>query len=364
LTINAKFLTAGPTGVHRVAEQLIRELAKHQDELDELFDEPPRLLAPKRPWITELNAFDYEQHGLFQGQLWEQIDLPRMARADLLLNLCNLGPVLSRSAVTMIHDAQVYITPESYSPGFVFWYTKILPAIGNRHARVLTISNFTANELVRRGIVTADRVRVIPNGADHFLTIRPDPGILDRLGLDNRRFVLGLANVQPHKNVGLLIKAFADGSMAHLKLVLVGDALPQEFAALGFPTPDNVIFAGRVSDGEMRSLFENALCLGFPSTTEGFGLPPLEAMTLGCPALVAPSGALPEVCGDAAVFLNAFDPAEWIGAITSLQDHPDMFARYAAAGRRQAQLFTWSRSGRALVDTIAEVIGPRPRRVK
>ena len=106
---------------------------------------------------------------------------------------------------------------------------------------------------------------------------------------------------QAHKNVGLLLRAFADPALRDLRLVLFGGEGRGAFEARGSAVPDNVVFAGRVSDGELRALYAHALCVAFPSTTEGFGLPPLEAMLVGCPAVVAPCGALPEVCGSAAV---------------------------------------------------------------
>ena len=100
---------------------------------------------------------------------------------------------------------------------------------------------------------------------------------------------------------------------------------------------------------------EGAVVLAFPSTTEGFGLPPLEAMLLGCPALVAPCGALPEVCGDGAVQVAADDPAAWRAAILRMVCEPDWRAHWAARGRTQAARFTWV----AAALRLAEVIGAR-----
>src|SRR5881394_632896 len=83
----------------------------------------------------------------------------------------------------------------------------------------------------------------------------------------------------------------------HDAVRLIGAAVREQFEALGHFVPPNVIFAGQVSDGELRALLESALCVGCLSTTEGFGLPPLEGMVLGCPAIMAPCGALSEVGG-------------------------------------------------------------------
>jgi glycosyltransferase involved in cell wall biosynthesis len=361
LAINVKFLTAGPTGVHRVAEQLINQVAENLHEFTDLFQMGPELVAPTNLSRTTYNIFNVERRGLFHGQLWEQLDLPRLTRPDLLLNLCNLGPMSATSAITMIHDAQVFSSPDSYKPSFGRWYRAVQPVLGHRHSRILTISNYSAGELVRFGVASRERIAIVPNGVDHLLPVEPDREIIDRLGLQKLGFVVGLANAQPHKNIGLLIRAFAAPALADLKLVLVGPAVRKDFERVG-PVSSNVIFAGRVRDEELRSLLEAALCIGFPSTTEGFGLPPLEGMTLGCPAIVAPCGALPEVCGPAAIYADARVPEEWVSAIVRLRDNRDLRIRYASSGRTQAALYTWKRAGKALVEVIKELATERLQR--
>jgi glycosyltransferase involved in cell wall biosynthesis len=355
LAINGKFLIAGPTGVHRVAEQLIRQLQRQGGEFAGLFEESPTVIGPPNLYRRSLDSFEVEPKGTFRGQLWEQLDLPRLTRPDLLLNLCNLGPMASTAAITMIHDAQVFATPDSYSWAFAKWYRNVLPVLGSRHARILTVSEFSANELTRFGVARRDHISVIPNGVDHLCAYESQPEIVNRLALVPRKFVVGLANVQVHKNIGLLLEAFSASEIAELKLVLVGASGRAEFEALGHSVPRNVIFAGRVSDGELRALLESALCVGFPSTTEGFGLPPLEGMILGCPAILAPCGALTEVAGKAALFAAPDDPRQWISAIRKLVDEPGHWAEYSRAGRERAALFTWKRAGGKLADVIREV---------
>jgi glycosyltransferase involved in cell wall biosynthesis len=355
LAINAKFLTAGPTGVHRVAEQLVRYLAEHRHDFADLFREAPCLVAPTNSKDVALNVLEVERGGRFQGQLWEQLDLPRLSRSDLLLNLCNLGPMASRASITMIHDAQVFISPKSYSWAFANWYRNVLPILGRRHARILTVSEFSANQLARFGVARRDRISVIPNGVDHILAYKPASEIFDRLGLHPQTFVVGMANVQVHKNVGVLLRAFATPGLSNLKLVLIGAASRQAFERLGHSVPSNVVFAGQTSNGELRALLESALCVGFPSTTEGFGLPPLEGMLLGCPAVVAPCGALTEIGRENAIFAAPDDPREWAGAIQRLSDDPSHRESFSRAGRERAGFFTWNRAGRKLVEVIREV---------
>jgi glycosyltransferase involved in cell wall biosynthesis len=355
LAINGKFLTAELTGVHRVAEQLVSQLACHRGELMELFDQPPKLVAPTNLANSVRRAFEIERKGMFRGQLWEQVDLLNLTRQDLLLNLCNLGPMASRAAITMIHDAQVFITPGSYSRGFANWYRRVLPILGRRHARILAVSEFSALELARYGVAKKEHISVIPNGVDHVLAYQSEPSILRRLNLSSKRFVVGLANVQIHKNIGVLLKAFSTSALTDQTLVLVGSANRRQFEKLGHAVPANVVFAGTVSDGELRALLEQALCIGFPSTTEGFGLPPLEGMILGCPAIVAPCGALSEVAGNAAMFASPYDPSQWVSAIRKLVEDRNCWHNYSCSGKERAYQFTWKNAGNKLFKVIEDV---------
>ena len=320
LTINGKFLSAQPTGVHRVAVALIHQLDRHRAELAEMFGRMPVILAPNnidtRNFATNLPI---RRKSLLTGQLWEQLELPVRARGSLLLSFCNLSPIVAGDAVTMIHDAQTFSTPASYAFAFRNFYQRVQPMIGARATRILTVSHYSAGELVRYGIAQADRIRVIHNGVDHGQRPVPNAGtdagpeaeIVARLGLVPGRYVLALSSTQAHKNVQVLLRALAGdsgGVPADVRLVLFGAAGPAQFAQAGLVVPPDVIFAGRVSDGELAGLMASALCFAMPSTTEGFGLPPLEAMYLGCPAVVAPCGALPEVCGAEALYAAPDQP--------------------------------------------------------
>ena len=355
LAINGKFLGAGPTGVHRVADQLVDQLSDRRDELAGLFRDAPQIAAPTALPAARTAAFNVKRGGVFSGQLWEQLDLPRLTTPDLLLNLCNLGPMASTAAITIIHDAQVFITPDSYTWAFANWYRHVLPVLGRRHARIVAVSEYSAAQLARFGVARRDRISVVPNGADHLLRFEARPEIIGRLHLDERKFVVALANLQVHKNIGLLLKAFADPALGALRLVLVGTEDRKRFEAQGHVVPPNVVFAGRVDDGELRALLESALCVGFPSTTEGFGLPPLEGMTLGCPAIMAPCGALPEVGGEAALYAAPDDPRQWVQAILALAGDQELWRRSSLAARKQAGLFTWKRAGDRLMEVIRSV---------
>ena len=116
-----------------------------------------------------------------------------------------------------------------------------------------------------------------------------------------------------------------------------------------------MVFTGRVSDAELKGLIQAAVMFVFPSRTEGFGLPPLEAMSLGCPAVVAPGGALPEVCGGAVLYADPNESAAWVEAVRHLLDDPEAHAQWAARGIERAAEFTWAKSASKLLKVIDEI---------
>jgi glycosyltransferase involved in cell wall biosynthesis len=375
VVVNARVLATGEGGVRRVAAELLRaldallpargyaELARLAQPRDAAHFTPPRDAARfMPPWdMTPLippPARPRPAPPRGAAQLWEQAGLPLAARGRLVLGFGNQGPVVLRNAITMIHDAQVFASPASYSPGFRLWYRASLPLIGRRHRRILTVSRFAAGELARFGIARPERITVVPNGVDHILRPAPDHGILARLGLVPGGYACAVASTRAHKNVPLLLAAFARPELAQATLVLTGPARRADFAA---PVPGNVVFAGEVSDAELRALLEAALCQLCPSTTEGFGLPPLEAMRLGTPAVIAPTGALPETCGAAALRAPPDDPAAWAAAVARLAADSGEARARGAAGRDHARHFTWARAAEAVLAVLeAECPEPAP----
>ncbi len=357
VALNGRFLAAPATGVQRVAEELIKQL-------DLLLGErktaaPWTLFVPSdaKRHLALKNIAVHRSTGL-GGPLWEQLELPRLARGRFLISLCNQAPLLQKGGLLMIHDAQAFLSPESYSPLFRLWYRFSVPRMAAAAERVVTVSNYSQEKLIAFDIATPSKTRVVYNGIDHLSSIEADGEAIGKLGLSPRAYVVALSNTQKHKNISLLFEVFRQPAKRHLKLVLVGSAGTEDFARKGLQPPDNALFCGNVTDAALRALYENALCLAFPSTTEGFGLPPLEAMLSGCPAIVAPRGALPEVCVDAALYADPDDPGAWNNAIDLLEQDPAARAGLIDKGRRRASIFQWRASARQLMSIIQEALAP------
>jgi len=252
--INGKFLRAGPTGVHRVAAEMTNALA------DLVAEGHPETAGCDfelcYPYDAGARAAELRMQSRLLSPLthipWEQITLP-LAKGDAtLINLCNIGPAFVRNAVTMVHDAQVHLTPDSYSPAFRLWYKAVQGSFARRNRLLLTVSDYSRNQLVDAGLGSPDRIAVVHNGVDHAKATPADPAIIDRLGLNASPFTVALASTQAHKNIRVLLEAYARPALADTSLVLFGSEGPEAFAAAGMRVPQNVVFAGRISDGELR----------------------------------------------------------------------------------------------------------------
>jgi glycosyltransferase involved in cell wall biosynthesis len=140
-----------------------------------------------------------------------------------------------------------------------------------------------------------------------------------------------------------------------IPLVIAGGGNPGVFGDAGIAPTEDVRLLGRVSDQELRALYENAMALIFPSITEGFGLPPVEAMFCGCPVIASAGGAVPEVCDGAALSVDPMDMEGWSTAMTRLTDDPDLRISLKRAGTQRSKAFTWRRAAETLLQHLADL---------
>ena len=352
IAFNGKFYCGELNGVHRVADRLIREVDRQVAALPAR-DRPELvlMLPEQRRWTPALGATRLEPQRRGHTQFWEQGVLPGKAAGQVLVNLCNLAPLRHRNQLLLLHDAQFMFPDCSYTPRQRWGHRLLASPMARRSARVLTVSQYSRAMLDLTGIVPRERTGVLYNGVDHILEVPAAPDALTTLGLKPHGFVLLFGSTKRYKNVELLFEAFRDPRLDGITLLVVGvDRAAHERA--GMVPPSNALFAGRIKDDALRSLYEHALCVALPSRTEGFGLPPVEAMQLGCPAIVAPAGAIPEICRDAACYADVDRPEEWVDSILKLAGDPVFRASKVAVGRTRAADFTWARAGATLLEEL------------
>ena len=342
LFINGRFVTQPLSGVQRFAVEITRAL-QARDPCYALLTPPGG--AGAWPGAREIGAR--------QGQGWEQLALPRAVAGGLLVNLGNTGPLLARRQVVVIHDAGVFTTPEAYTRQFCLWYKFLQSALIRRGAAIITVSEFSRQEILRHLPARPAQVRVMPEGADHMRRIGMEPGILAQHGLEPGRFVLSVGTPATHKNLAALGFLAQRLQERGIPLVLAGGMGGAAFQAARLPQLARYI--GRVSDVQLKTLYQNAGCFVFPSRYEGFGLPPVEAMACGCPVVAADIPALREVSAGAVQFCKPDSPEDIAAQVLAVLDSPAWRQELCEAGKARAAAFTWARAAAALDDIAKEL---------
>lgn len=216
-----------------------------------------------------------------------------------------------------------------------------------RAEKIICVSRFTAKELTRLTKIPEEKIVVIYNGVDNScFNIQP------KKNPHNKPYLLYVGNVKPHKNLFALLKAFS----------MLKDRIDHDLVIAGkregFLTPENnlenainsydlhkrVHFSGYIEDDLLKQYYAFADALVFPSLYEGFGLPPLEAMACGCPAVVSNAASLPEVCGDAALYFNPYKPEDIADKIFLLLNNDNLRVDLAKKGKEHARQFNWERT--------------------
>jgi glycosyltransferase involved in cell wall biosynthesis len=350
IAINGRFLTQRSSGVQRFAAEAIKAIDRLLAGDFAALKGRVEILAPRAARDFPLRNIPLRRVGHFSGYAWEQIEYPLHGAGQLLLNLCMLGPLAARHQVVVVHDATVLALPNNFSPRFRAAYKFLIPRLCKRSDLVVTVSEFSRREIGKWYGADVAAMPVCFEGGDHIKAVPADETIIDRLGLKGRKFFLGVGVDSANKNIKTVVKAFQQAKLDDAVLVLTGAKDPKVFGDLNIAGGDGVRAVGFVSDAELRALYEHALALVFPSYYEGFGLPPLEAMTCGCPVIISEQPALMEVCGDAALTCQADDADAIMRHMRTLAADPALRERLAKAGGARAGRFTWESAAHALLD--------------
>jgi glycosyltransferase involved in cell wall biosynthesis len=304
--------------------------------------------------------------------LWEQASLPSAlvrSRAQVYHGAAYSMPAAARCpSVVTIHD----LSPFRHAASLPRWKGFYLRAATRHAARgadaLIAVSQFTADEIVEVLGVPPQRIHVIPNGVDDRFGDVPQRDIAAaraRLGLPDT-FVLTLGTLQPRKNLRTLLEAYAAMRRARADtpdLVIVGGAgwgdVDVRAAVDGLSIGAHVHVLGYVNDEDLPPLYAAATVFAYPSRYEGFGLPVLEAMACGTPAVVATGSSLTEVVGANAPTAAPLDVHEWATALTDLLDDAARRDALGRDGRARAAGYTWARAAKATTSVYRHVLGDR-----
>ncbi|MCR4690462.1 MAG: glycosyltransferase family 4 protein [Lachnospiraceae bacterium] len=224
-------------------------------------------------------------------------------------------------------------------------YERNLRRMKKNAEKIVTVSEYSKQEILRYLDVEKDRVVVVPNGWEHYEEIEPNERIFEKFPkLKEEPYFFSLGGISPHKNFGLICKLAKSNKNANF--VIAGDVN----RGLETEVPDlkNLIFTGRLTDGEIKALMEGCRAFIFPSLAEGMGLPHLEALSCGADVLVSDIPVMHEVCGGS---VRYFDPRN--GEV----DLETLLAEQVELPQKVLERFSWDLAAEKISNLILEALG-------
>jgi glycosyltransferase involved in cell wall biosynthesis len=303
--------------------------------------------------------------------LVEQVSIPMALRREHV-DLFHephyvLPPLIHCRSVVTIHDCIHLMFPQYLPNRAAYAYAKAqIWAAASRADRILTVSEASKNDLLRRFRIPAEKITVIYNAIDDRLRVAPPRAVMarvrERYQLDGR-YVLYVGNIKPHKNLERLIDAFGRLRAAghdDLTLVIIGDQITRyqglRRAVHQHKLHGHVRFLGFVAIETLAAFYRMASVFVFPSLYEGFGLPPLEAMASGTPVVPSNTSSLPEVTGDAACLVDPNDAESIYDGMARVLTDSAYRDALIERGYARANQFSWEASVRRTREIYAEVL--------
>jgi len=295
----------------------------------------------------------------FSGSIWwhwQVIWWLRRRPVDVYLaTLSFIVPALTRSVpmVTTLFDFTAWRFPRTHLSKAV-WLEKLFAGRAIKNStHLLAISKFTKQEAMALFGASAEKITVTPMAvAKQFKPLLSDPVIRAKYHLPEK-FILYLGTIEPRKNLPILVEAFnqISSQLPGIALVLAGGIGWQAESILRLAS-ERIIFPGYIKDDDRPGVYNLAEIFVFPSLYEGFGIPPLEAMACGIPAIVSDQASLPGVVGNAAIKVPANNPTSLAEAMVQLLSNSDTSERLRQAGLRRVKEFTWQHTAELTWETI------------
>ena len=266
-----------------------------------------------------------------------------------------LPPAVGCRSLVTIHDCIHLVFPQYLPNRAAYVYAKAsMWSAARRSNRILTVSEASKRDIIRFLNVPPEKIVVVHNAIDERFRVRPSEEAIarvrERYQLDHR-FVLYVGNIKPHKNLVRLIEAFdrlRKCGFDELTLLIIGDEISKlpalRRAVHSHKLHKHVRFLGYLPDETLAVLYRLAAVFVFPSLSEGFGLPPIEAMACGAPVVTSNVSSLPEVTGGAAVLVDPYDVESIADGIARVLNNPALREELRVKGIARALDFSWERS--------------------
>jgi len=267
--------------------------------------------------------------------------------------------------IAVIHDINFFHFPKTIPPFARWYYNHYFPKFSKKSIRIATVSEFSKKDIVKSYGIDPDKIDVVYNGANEKYTPLSEEEVVRtraQISEGNPYFVF-VGAFNPRKNISRLLQAFDQFKSQHqsnIKLIIVGEEMygTSEMISIlkKLRYKDDIIFTGRLDVERLRLVIGSALAMTYVSYYEGFGIPLLEAMKCGVPIVASDQTSIPEVAGDAAIYVNPFSPesiSEGMNRIVSDANLRDQLIKNAA---KQRQKFSWDKTANEFYNCITKVL--------
>jgi alpha-1,3-rhamnosyl/mannosyltransferase len=334
-----------PGGIGRYTWELCKGLARRDDVESLQYFGRGRLIADPEI-LLEGKKLPRRRRIMRPFRSWQA---RQTLRSSLVHGPNYFLPASAEGGIITVHDLSVFRYPETHPAERVRAFERQFTHSMQRAAHIITDTETIRREVIETFSISQDAITAIPLGVDPRFAPRGAP-TLHQLGLAPGAYGLCVSTLEPRKKIAELIRAWEDlpdGLRSRFPLVLAGgsgwenEALHDEIekaARQGW-----LRHLGFVDEQSLSELYAGTALFIYPSIYEGFGLPPIEAMASGVPVIVADSSCLPEVCGDAARYVDPDDVEEFVRSIEDCLTNSEWRDRAIAAGLDRARNFSWAR---------------------